>query len=88
MICPAETRSRSRCTHPGAALLSSFWSKDRIVAPPGFNRWQIPPASIAIHLCIGSVYAQMTSIANMLGRIGWASASDSLGRKRTYTLFF
>ncbi|HUF71809.1 MAG TPA: OFA family MFS transporter [Gammaproteobacteria bacterium] len=32
-------------------------SKDRIVAGPGFNRWFVPPASIAIHLCIGSVYA-------------------------------
>ncbi|HEX6998003.1 MAG TPA: OFA family MFS transporter [Gammaproteobacteria bacterium] len=32
-------------------------AKDRIVAGPGFNRWLVPPASIAIHLCIGSVYA-------------------------------
>lgn len=32
-------------------------SKQRIVAEPGFNRWKVPPASIAIHLCIGSVYA-------------------------------
>src|SRR5580700_4805393 len=30
---------------------------ERIVAPPAFNRWKVPPASIAIHLCIGSVYA-------------------------------
>ena len=36
---------------------SHFFSQDRIVAPPGFNRWRIPPASIAIHLCIGSAYA-------------------------------
>jgi len=32
-------------------------SKQRIVAEPGFNRWRVPPVSIAIHLCIGSVYA-------------------------------
>ena len=32
-------------------------SKDRIIAEPGFNRWKVPPASVAIHLCIGSVYA-------------------------------
>ena len=31
--------------------------KSRIVAPPGFNRWRIPPVAIAIHLCIGSVYS-------------------------------
>ena len=35
----------------------SFLMKDKIVAPDNFNRWRIPPASIAIHLCIGSVYA-------------------------------
>jgi MFS family permease len=31
--------------------------KEHIVASEGFNRWLVPPASIAIHLCIGSVYA-------------------------------
>jgi len=35
----------------------ALFAKDRIVAPPGYHRWLIPPASIAIHLCIGSVYA-------------------------------
>src|SRR6185436_9146469 len=32
-------------------------SKERIIAPPGYSRWLVPPASVAIHLCIGSVYA-------------------------------
>ena len=32
-------------------------SKKHIIAEPGFNRWRVPVASIAIHLCIGSVYA-------------------------------
>lgn len=31
--------------------------RSRIIAQPGFNRWLVPPASVAIHLCIGSVYA-------------------------------
>ena len=35
----------------------SLLAKQRIIAPAGFQRWKIPPASIAIHLCIGSVYA-------------------------------
>ncbi|MDR2212279.1 MAG: OFA family MFS transporter [Pseudomonadales bacterium] len=35
----------------------SFLAKEHIVAPADFNRWKVPPASIAIHLCIGSVYA-------------------------------
>jgi MFS family permease len=37
--------------------MAGLFSKERIVAAPTFNRWFVPPASIAIHLCIGSVYA-------------------------------
>ncbi len=33
-----------------------FLSKERIVAGPGFNRWMVPPAALAIHLCIGMAY--------------------------------
>ncbi len=35
----------------------SFLARERIVAKPGFNRWLIPPAALAVHLCIGQVYA-------------------------------
>ncbi|MCZ4351750.1 OFA family MFS transporter [Roseovarius aestuarii] len=35
----------------------AFLHKNHIIAEPGYNRWRVPPASIAIHLCIGSVYA-------------------------------
>ena len=35
----------------------SIFKKERIIADKGFNRWLVPPTSIAIHLCIGSVYA-------------------------------
>ncbi|QJW97726.1 L-lactate MFS transporter [Frigoriglobus tundricola] len=34
-----------------------FLDRARTVAPPGFNRWLVPPAALAIHLCIGEVYA-------------------------------
>lgn len=37
--------------------MSGFFSKESIIAGPGFNRWRVPPASMGIHLCIGSVYA-------------------------------
>ncbi|MGG5415507.1 OFA family MFS transporter [Edwardsiella tarda] len=33
-----------------------FLSKARIIARPGFNRWLVPPAALAIHLCIGMAY--------------------------------
>ncbi|ABY24780.1 transporter, MFS superfamily [Renibacterium salmoninarum ATCC 33209] len=31
--------------------------RSRTIAPPGFNRWLIPPAALAVHLCIGQAYA-------------------------------
>ena len=31
-------------------------AKERTVAGPGFNRWLVPPAALAIHLCIGMAY--------------------------------
>lgn len=30
--------------------------RERIVAKAGFNRWLVPPAALAIHLCIGMAY--------------------------------
>jgi MFS family permease len=34
----------------------SFLSKERTIAAPGYNRWLVPPAALAIHLCIGMAY--------------------------------
>ncbi|AGT10614.1 OFA family MFS transporter [Paracoccus aminophilus] len=31
-------------------------SRERTVAQAGFNRWLVPPAALAIHLCIGMAY--------------------------------
>ncbi|MCG8294171.1 OFA family MFS transporter [Pseudomonas entomophila] len=39
-----------------AANAPGFLSKERIIARPGFNRWLVPPAALAIHLCIGMAY--------------------------------
>ncbi|MDX9950926.1 MAG: OFA family MFS transporter [Methylophilaceae bacterium] len=36
--------------------MADFFSKERIIAPPGFNRWLVPPAALAIHLSIGMAY--------------------------------
>ena len=35
----------------------SFLSREATVAKPGFNRWFVPPAAIAVHMCIGQVYS-------------------------------
>ncbi len=37
--------------------LFPFLDREHIVAEPGFNRWLVPPAALAIHLAIGQVYA-------------------------------
>jgi MFS family permease len=37
------------------ALLDML-DKEHTVAQPGFNRWLVPPAALAIHLCIGMAY--------------------------------
>jgi MFS family permease len=31
-------------------------AKERIIAGPSFTRWLVPPAALAIHLCIGMAY--------------------------------
>jgi MFS family permease len=31
--------------------------RSRTIAPPGYNRWLVPPAALAIHLAIGQAYA-------------------------------
>jgi MFS family permease len=36
--------------------MAGWLAKERIVAQPGFNRWLVPPAALAIHLSIGMVY--------------------------------
>jgi len=55
----------------------SILARERTVAPPGFNRWLVPPAALCVHLAIGSVYA--FSVFNLpLTRLigGAASAPD------------
>jgi MFS family permease len=37
--------------------MAGLLSRTRIVAGPGFNRWLVPPAALAIHLSIGQAYA-------------------------------
>src|SRR6202048_4422973 len=33
-----------------------FLARERTIASPGFSRWLVPPAALAIHLCIGMAY--------------------------------
>jgi MFS family permease len=35
----------------------SFLDRERSIAHEGYSRWLVPPAALAIHLCIGQVYS-------------------------------
>ena len=43
-------------TSEAGASGAGFLDKEHIIAKPGFNRWLVPPAALAIHLCIGMAY--------------------------------
>ena len=36
--------------------IAGLLDRSRTIAAPGFNRWLVPPAALAIHLCIGMAY--------------------------------
>jgi MFS family permease len=40
----------------GIGAESGLLDRERIIARAGFNRWLVPPAALAIHLCIGMAY--------------------------------
>jgi MFS family permease len=40
----------------GGRTQPGFFTRERTIARPGFNRWLVPPAALAIHLCIGMAY--------------------------------
>lgn len=50
-----ERFARTRPVPPPAVL--NFLDRSHTIAPPGFNRWLVPPAALAIHLSIGQAYA-------------------------------
>ena len=52
--------------------MSGLLDKERIIAGPGFNRWLVPPAALAIHLCIGMAYGFS---------VFWLPLSKALGIK-------
>jgi len=43
-------------TGSGYSASGGLLERARTIARPGFNRWLVPPAALAIHLCIGMAY--------------------------------
>src|SRR5882757_33103 len=57
---------------------SSFLDRANTVAPPGFNRFLVPPAALAVHLSIGQAYAFSTfnlPLTKLIG-ISHSAAAD------------
>ena len=61
------TTASDELLNPDVGLLD----RERIVATAGFNRWLVPPAALAIHLCIGMAYGFS---------VFWLPLSRALGR--------
>lgn len=58
-------------------MAAGYLERTRIVAPPDWSRWLIPPAALSIHLAIGQVYAWSVfkkPLETSLGISGVASA--------------
>jgi MFS family permease len=58
-------------------VVARYLDRSRIVAPPGWSRWLIPPAALSIHLAIGQAYAWSVfkkPLETSLGISGVASA--------------
>jgi MFS family permease len=50
------TMNNADVTNSTGVVSSGILGRERIIAKPGFNRWLVPPAALAIHLCIGMAY--------------------------------
>ena len=58
-------------------MAGGFLDRSSIVAPPGWSRWLVPPAALAVHLAIGQAYAWSVLKAGLgtgLGLSGTATA--------------
>jgi MFS family permease len=56
-------------------MSSTFLGRENTVAGPGFNRFMVPPAALAVHLCIGQVYAFSTFNLPLTKLIGLAQSA-------------
>src|SRR5271166_4204335 len=45
-----------RARGSGLARRAAFFDRERTVAAPGYDRWLVPPAAIAVQMCIGEIY--------------------------------
>ena len=58
-------------------MTASFLDRQNTVAPPGFNRFLVPPAALAVHLSIGQAYAFSTFNLPLTKLIGITSSAPA-----------
>ena len=69
-------------------MAASFLDRQSTVAPPGFNRFLVPPAALAVHLSIGQAYAFSTFNLPLTKLIGiTASAPGDWSQKQLVWIF-
>ncbi|HUA80218.1 MAG TPA: OFA family MFS transporter [Dyella sp.] len=68
-----EAVAASGGTAPG------WLARERTIAGPRFNRWLVPPAALAIHLCIGMAYGFSVFWLPMSKLVPGAPSCESLG---------
>jgi MFS family permease len=56
-------------------MTSSFLDRQNTVAPPGYNRFLVPPAALAVHLSIGQAYAFSTFNLPLTKLIGLSASA-------------
>jgi MFS family permease len=69
-------------------LLDQWLGRERIVAGPGFNRWLIPPAALAIHLCIGMAYGFSVFWLPLSTALGGTTAQACAAGTSTWAYLF
>jgi MFS family permease len=62
----------------GLYVTASFFSRERIVAPPGWSRWLVPPAALSIHLSIGAAYSWSVFKKPLEGALGISGTLSAL----------
>ncbi|GAA2817391.1 OFA family MFS transporter [Crossiella cryophila] len=55
-----------------------FLDRSRVVAPPGWSRWLIPPAALSVHLAIGQAYAWSVFKSPLEGALSLSGTASAL----------
>ena len=85
--CSASTSApASACCAMASPLIQEMFG-GRLIGIPGALAQLTPEQRLDV-ASVAAGFTGLLSLANIVGRLGWASLSDAIGRKRTYVIFF